>query len=98
MTRDRIAASFLDEGDNANAEQSFRQIVQLKEIELGVDDPATIDAVYNLADFLDQSGKFYEAEVLFRRVLAHRERNLGQHHPVTLVAVTALERALYSTK
>ncbi|CAH0016541.1 unnamed protein product [Clonostachys rhizophaga] len=98
VTRGRIAASFLDEGDNANAEQSFRQIVQLKEIELGVDDQATIDAVYNLADFLDQSGKFYEAEVLFRRVRAHRERNLGQHHPGTLVAVTALGRALYSTK
>ncbi|CAG9993357.1 unnamed protein product [Clonostachys byssicola] len=98
LTRDRVAASFLDEGDNTNAEQSFRRIVQLKEIELGVDDPATIDAVYNLADFLDESGKFYEAEVLFRRVRAHRERNLGQDHPGTLVAVTALGRALYSTK
>ena len=60
---------------------------------LGADHAATIQSLYNLADVLNQQGRYGEAEPLAREVLAIRESLLGPDDAA--VALAALTSGAY---
>ena len=57
---------------------------------LGVDHPATLTSVNNLALVLQYQGKHEQAEEMNRRALVEWEKVLGVDHPSTLTCVSNL--------
>jgi hypothetical protein len=60
-----------------------RQTLQVREMVLGKDHPATLGSMHNLALSLSEQGKNTEAEALYRQTLQVRAV-LGKDHPNTL--------------
>lgn len=76
------------------AEQTERQLLNLREGVLGKEHPDTLGSMNNLALALSGQGKYAEAEVIHRETLALREKILGKEHPDTLVSKSNLAEAL----
>ncbi|MBI2305840.1 MAG: tetratricopeptide repeat protein [Rhodocyclales bacterium] len=92
-----LARSLRGLGELAAAEELERDtVVRLQEHGYGVDDPATLAAISNLATTLSVQGKLAEAQALQESVLSTRRRALGKAHPETLTAKTNLAATLYA--
>ncbi|MEE8154216.1 MAG: serine/threonine-protein kinase [Phycisphaerales bacterium] len=75
-------------GDYHLAEPHAREMVAIRERELGEDDPETLVAVNILAEMVQyQHGRNAEAARLYRRVLDSRHRVLGEEHYLTVEAM-----------
>ncbi len=61
-----IAESYFILGNYNNAEQLYRQTLQLREELLGREHPSTLDSMNNLAAALQSQGKYEEAETIHR--------------------------------
>jgi tetratricopeptide (TPR) repeat protein len=72
--------------------QSFH-LVKTRKI-FGVEHPATLASVSDLARVLQDQGKYAAAEEMNRRALTGREKVLGVEHPHTLTSVSNLAMVL----
>ena len=69
----QIAHEYMELGAYENAEPLFRQMVRLREIQVGSEHPIVADALQNHAYALRMSGRSAEAETLMRRAVAIME-------------------------
>jgi tetratricopeptide (TPR) repeat protein len=93
-----LALTLTGTGRSTEAAELNRQVVEVKESSLGVDDPATLSAINNLASTLADMGNLPEAIDLYRKVLEVRKKRLGPEHPQTLQSVRALAVALHERR
>jgi serine/threonine protein kinase len=85
-------------GRDREAEQAFRESLELHREFSGPEHPETVSALVNLAVFLRSRRHFDEVEGLLAAALEDLRRVLGPEHPTTLVALynlgaVSLERA-----
>ena len=66
--------------DFVEVESLFRRLIDLKERDLGLDNPGLAPTLAALAAFYAGQGRHADAEPLYRRALAIRERALGPDH------------------
>lgn len=81
------------QGDVAEAERLYRDVLQVQERVLGTNHPSTLTTRYDIASTVARQGDAAEAERLYRDLLQAQERALGTDHPhtrSTLVALRAL--------
>jgi tetratricopeptide (TPR) repeat protein len=71
-------------GDYRAAIPTSRQLLLLRDLELGPEHLDTLTAVDHLAELLYYQGDYAAAEPLWRRTFEARERLLGPDHPGTL--------------
>ena len=69
-------------------------MIKLKEKVLGPEHPHTLETRNNLAEMLDDQGKYAEAETEYRAVIKLKEKVLGPEHPDTLCTCFYLARCL----
>ncbi|KAI6080516.1 hypothetical protein F4821DRAFT_55383 [Hypoxylon rubiginosum] len=79
-----VAESYFMLGKYNEAEQMYRQTLEVRERVLGREHPSTLGSMNNLADVLGNQGKYEEAEQMHRQELELCERVLGREHPDTL--------------
>ncbi|KAI1132153.1 hypothetical protein F5Y10DRAFT_6263 [Nemania abortiva] len=91
-----IAKSYSILGKYSEAEQLYRQTLQLQEEVLGREHPSTLASMNNLANVLDDQGKYEEAEKMHRQTLQLKEEVLGREHPSTLNSMHNLADVLDS--
>lgn len=88
--RNMIQAMYVKLGEYDLAEPHAREMVAIRQRELGEEDPQTLKAMNILAWVLQPQGKTSEAERLYRRILDSRRRLLGEEHDLTLTAMNSL--------
>ncbi|KAI1286514.1 hypothetical protein F5Y03DRAFT_146430 [Xylaria venustula] len=91
-----IAESYSILGKYNNAEQLYRQTLELREGVLGREHPSTLASMNNLANVLGSQGKYKEAETMHRQTLELKEGVLGREHPSTLDSMNNLALVLGS--
>ncbi|KAI1439358.1 hypothetical protein F5Y02DRAFT_424100 [Annulohypoxylon stygium] len=91
-----VAASHSILGKYNEAEQMYRQTLELTERVLGRENPSTLDSMNNLAVVLGNQGKYEEAEQMHRQTLELRERVLGRENPSTFDSMNNLALVLDS--
>ena len=74
----------------AEAEQLFRQGLEIRERVLGKEHPDTARSYNNVAMNLNAQGRYKEAEPLYRQGLEILERMLGKEHPDTATSYNNL--------
>ncbi|KAK0728575.1 hypothetical protein B0T26DRAFT_869597 [Lasiosphaeria miniovina] len=79
-----------NQGKYEEAEQIYRQALQLTEKVLGKEHPSTLNSMNNFANMLDRQGKYEEAKQMDRQALQLREKVLGKEHPSTLDSMNNL--------
>ena len=85
-----IAASHYLLGKYKEAEQMYRQMLELREKVLGKEHPHTLSSMNNLTLVLWRLGKYEEVEQMHRQTLKLREKVLGKEHPDTLSSMNNL--------
>jgi tetratricopeptide (TPR) repeat protein len=78
------------------AEKIYRWALELMEVMLGSEHPATLTSMNRLAEILGSQGKYEAAEEMHRRTLELREKVLGSEHPDTLASRNNLALVLDS--
>ncbi|MEE9129096.1 MAG: serine/threonine-protein kinase [Phycisphaerales bacterium] len=89
-----IWSMYVKLGDYHLAEPHAREMVAIRERELGEEDPQTLLAMDRLARGLNHQGKRTLAERLFRQVLDSRRRVLGEEHYLTVEVMNNLGMVL----
>ncbi|KAI3343673.1 hypothetical protein F4824DRAFT_440720 [Ustulina deusta] len=79
-----IAVSYFVLAKFSEAEQLFRQTLELGEGVLSKKHPIILRSMNGLANALRTQGKYEEAEKLYRQTLELAEEALGKRHPYTL--------------
>jgi tetratricopeptide (TPR) repeat protein len=90
-----IGEYFLKAGKYSEAEQRYRQALELREKVLGKDHLDTLMVKNKLATSLCHQDKYEEAEPMFRQTLQVRETVFGKDHPDTLVSMNNLALLLH---
>ncbi|WP_428939958.1 tetratricopeptide repeat protein [Fontivita pretiosa] len=90
--REAIGQSFHGLGIFADADSHMQQVLRLRRMHLGEDDPATRAALNNLAVLRDDQGRLDESEQLYRQLLASYARP-----PAPQVADTARAMSNFSS-
>ncbi|MFQ5668863.1 MAG: protein kinase, partial [Candidatus Binatia bacterium] len=80
---DTLGVTYRKLGLNEKAERHALRAVKLREQELGMDHPETLNSMDNLAIVYAVQGRYAEAEPLFVKVLETRKRVLGDDNPCT---------------
>jgi serine/threonine protein kinase/tetratricopeptide (TPR) repeat protein len=94
-----IGSTYFKLGVLSEAEGHLRRAVALRQAALGKDNPATLAAQENLADFLCTGlRKFAEAEALSRQTWQARQRVLGPTDPNTLISMDTYATALVGVR
>ncbi|KAK3383706.1 hypothetical protein B0T24DRAFT_645911 [Lasiosphaeria ovina] len=91
-----IAESYSQMAKYEEAEQMYRQALELNEKVLGREHPSTLDSMNNLGLVLGSQGKYEEAEQIHRQALELYEKVLGREHPSTLDSMNNLGLVLGS--
>jgi predicted Ser/Thr protein kinase len=82
----------------AEAGRNLRRAFELRRRELGPTNLLTLDAEFNLADFLQfLEHEYYESGTYFREVWQTRQQLLGPEHTDTLLALQYYQVTLYQT-
>lgn len=76
-----LASLYYDSGRDEEALPLYREVIAIRELELGPDHPEVAVSLNNLASVYMASGRYSNAEPLYRRSLEIRLRTLGPHHP-----------------
>ncbi|KAK0747607.1 hypothetical protein B0T21DRAFT_379616 [Apiosordaria backusii] len=85
-----VARLFYERGQFQTAEKYQEEAVELKQAELGEEDPNTLVSMNGLALTYWSLGRWKEAELLEVQVLDIRKRVLGKEHPDTLTSMNNL--------
>jgi serine/threonine protein kinase len=88
--RDTIGQAYIDLGLFPQARQQLERALQLRQKELGVEDPKTLKNMVDVASIADSQGNYVEAEALERRAFEVQRRILGLGHPDTLYSMSNL--------
>jgi len=72
-----------------------KKSLELSEIALGPDNPATVQALNNLAELYRSMGDYAKAEPLYQRALNITEKAVGPDHPATAQALNNLGLLYY---
>ncbi|RYP20805.1 hypothetical protein DL767_009390 [Monosporascus sp. MG133] len=91
-----VAASCFLLGKYDEAEQMYRQTLELKKSMLDREHPDTLTSMNNLALVLYREGKYEEAERMHRQTLELKEKVLGKTHPDTLASMNNIALILDS--
>jgi eukaryotic-like serine/threonine-protein kinase len=91
--RDAIGISWRNLTKYEQAERRLRRAVELRAMELGPDDSATLASRISLGLLLDQMGRSAEAIELHEEILKKRQAKLGPDHPDTLQSMHNLALA-----
>jgi len=91
--RDAIGKTWRNLAKYEQAERHLRRAVELRERELGPDDPATLDSRNSLGVLLAQAGRYGEAIALHEETLKRRKATLGVDHRDTLTSMNGLATA-----
>jgi tetratricopeptide (TPR) repeat protein len=95
LRANNLLASLLDQTNRgAEAEPLLRQNLDDCRIQLGRDDPVTLDAAERLGTILWHVGKADEAEAVLRKNVDDRSRVFKPEHPDTLRSTYLLSRVL----
>jgi eukaryotic-like serine/threonine-protein kinase len=95
LRANNLLASLLDQTNRgAEAEPLLRQNLDDCRIQLGRDDPVTLDAAERLGTILWHVGKAVEAEAVLRKNVDDRSRVFKPEHPDTLRSTYLLSRVL----
>jgi tetratricopeptide (TPR) repeat protein len=86
------------QGHCAEAEASYRRIMEPSKRTFGEDHPETLWNIYGLADALRGQKKYSEAEALYRQLVEARGRILGKEHKDTLNSAYWLANTLRCQK
>jgi Tetratricopeptide repeat len=89
---DTLGRALLLQGRYAEAEQEYRQLLDVERRVLGPDHPQTLAAMDVLAVVIEDQDRFAEAEQLFRETLAADQRVLGFQHLQTADVMDGLEK------
>jgi tetratricopeptide (TPR) repeat protein len=89
-----LAAVRVRQGNFEQAEEMFRQTLELPERVLELEHPNRLACMSNLAGVLRNQGKVDQAEEIQRRTLELCERVLGKEHPDTLTNMNKLALVL----
>ncbi|KZL75723.1 kinesin light chain [Colletotrichum tofieldiae] len=81
-------------GRYIEAEQIYRQTLDLKEKVLGAGDPSTLRSMNNLAEVLRFQGRYKEAKQMHQQALELYQRVLGLEHPATITSMDNLAEVL----
>ncbi|KAH8658626.1 hypothetical protein BGZ60DRAFT_507289 [Tricladium varicosporioides] len=81
---------FRQTGKYTEAENRYRQVLELTKRALGDDHPDTLDSMNSLAEVFRRQGKYIEAERLQWQTLELRKQVLGDDHPNTLDSMSNL--------
>jgi tetratricopeptide (TPR) repeat protein len=76
-----LASLYYDSGRDEEAIPLYREVIAIREAELGPEHPEVAVSLNNLASVYVASGKYAEAEPLYRRSLEIRLTALGPQHP-----------------
>ncbi|RYO95238.1 hypothetical protein DL764_007723 [Monosporascus ibericus] len=91
-----VATSCFLLGKYDEAEQMYRQTLELKKSMLDREHPDTLTSMDNLALVLYREGKYEEAERMHRQTLELKEKVLGKTHPDTLASMNNIALILDS--
>ncbi|KAH8671374.1 hypothetical protein BX600DRAFT_411360 [Xylariales sp. PMI_506] len=91
-----VAETYRITAKYAQAEQMYRQVLELQKEVLGRDHPDTLSSMNHLATVLDNQGKCLEAEQIHQQVLELRKAVLGRDHLYTLSSMNNLALVLDS--
>ncbi|GKT52029.1 kinesin light chain [Colletotrichum spaethianum] len=83
-------------GRYGEAEQMYRQTLELRKKVLGPENPSTLASMNNLAEALRKQGKYDEAEQMHRQTLELSVKVLGPENPSTLSSMNNLALVLES--
>jgi tetratricopeptide (TPR) repeat protein len=72
------------------AEQLFREALEIREAELGSDDLSVAQTLNNLAAVYSAKGEFEPAASLYRQAIDVEEYSLGREHPVVATSLNNL--------
>src|SRR5271166_6450643 len=76
-----LANVYEEQGKYADAEETHKRALAIREKALGQNHSDVAQSLYNLARVSQGEGKYGEAERLYKRALAIREKALGAGHP-----------------
>ncbi|KIM96097.1 hypothetical protein OIDMADRAFT_132580, partial [Oidiodendron maius Zn] len=93
-----VGKSFYIMGRYREAEQMYRQSLELREKVLGKEHPDTLESMNNLGVAFYSMEKNEEAEKMHRQTLELRENVLGKEHPDTLESMNNLGLVLHSMR
>jgi eukaryotic-like serine/threonine-protein kinase len=79
-----IGVAYRELGAYAEAQKHLQRAVEIKQKELGDENPETLSGRFELAALYQLQGKFKESEALFSTVLHDQQRVLGDENPDTL--------------
>jgi tetratricopeptide (TPR) repeat protein len=88
--RQTIGVAYRDLGLQAESARQLERALELRQRELGPQDPETLTSMFELAKLDTQMGKYAEAEGLLTTVFEERRRILGEQHRDTLAAMNDL--------
>lgn len=88
--RNMIQTMYFQLGEYDLAEPHAKEMVAIRQRELGVEDPQTLAAMNDLAWVFEHQGRPGDAEPLYQQILDSRHRLLGDEHELTLEAMTNL--------
>jgi serine/threonine protein kinase/tetratricopeptide (TPR) repeat protein len=91
--RDAIGKTWRNLAKFKAAERHLRRAVELREREVGLDDPATLDSRNSLGVLLTELGRYAEAIELLEETLKHFQIALGSEHRDTLNSMRNLASA-----
>ena len=90
-TVNNLAGVLNDQGEHAEAEKMYRDVLAVQRRVLGPEHPSTLMTGNNLAVTLDCLGKYAEAAAMLREVLDVERRVLGPEHPKTVATAANLD-------
>ena len=80
----KLANVYMTRGEDAQAEQLYRQLLDIERRAQGPEHPDTLAAMHTLGIFWDQRGKYVPAEALLGKIVEIRSRVSGPEHRETL--------------
>ena len=94
--RNTIGKTYTDLGLYTEAAKQLEAALDLRRRVLGPENPETLRSMNDLAlVYLDEGGKFKQAEALATQALESRRRVLGPEHPDTLTSMSNLATIYY---
>jgi serine/threonine protein kinase len=88
--RETLGVTYDSLGEYPIAQQQFERALQLRERQLGTDDPVTLKSMGYLASILIAQGEYQKAQPLVLQTLERQQRVLGKEHADTLGSMSNL--------
>ena len=93
LARDAIGVTWLTLGRYDEAKWQLQRAIELRERELGADDPSTLKSINDLAVAHEKAGEPEKALPLYEQVLEKRKVRFAPDHPHMLISINNLAGA-----